>query len=342
MADHDGLYHQLYTHPHMMADLLRQFVTEPWVADLDLSGMEPVKTKFHVPGLPKRESDVVWRIPIRSGSEIYLLVLLEFQSESDRWMILRVQVYMCLLWLQLLHEKKIPASGPLPPLFPVVLHNGDTPWLMPVRMHDLIDLPLNSPLWPYQPGGQFFLIDEGRYPKKNLENRDSLSALVFMIEQCTNPENLPALAESVIQWLEKHAEFAELRQVLAAMLFNAMTTLSKDQTSRTDHNPINLMEVPTMLQTRMETWKKQWTGQKEQELIAKITNELYAKVTQELFQKGERKNAEGTFHRLLHKKFGPGLSPHVEEKLRNATLEAIEAWTDRILDAQNLSDVFKE
>ncbi|MEO5328196.1 MAG: Rpn family recombination-promoting nuclease/putative transposase, partial [Magnetococcus sp. THC-1_WYH] len=138
MTDHDGLYHQLYSHPQMMADLVRQFVSEPWVADLDLDRMEPVKSKFHVPGLPKRESDVIWRIPLRSGADVYLLFMLEFQSEPDRWMILRVLVYMCLLWLQLIHEKKIPSSGPLPPLFPVVLHNGDSPWLTPVRVKDLI------------------------------------------------------------------------------------------------------------------------------------------------------------------------------------------------------------
>ncbi|MBF0602507.1 MAG: hypothetical protein HQL07_02295, partial [Nitrospirae bacterium] len=52
MADHDGLYHQLYSHPRMMADLIRQFVNEPWVADLDLDHMEAIKSKFHVPGLP--------------------------------------------------------------------------------------------------------------------------------------------------------------------------------------------------------------------------------------------------------------------------------------------------
>lgn len=168
MTDHDGIYHQLYEHPAMMADLLREFVDEPWLEDFDLTSMEPVKTKFHVPGLPKRTSDVIWRIPTRSGSDVYLLVLLEFQSKSDRWMILRVIVYMCLLWLQLLHEKLIPAQGPLPPLLPVVLHNGDTPWLTQVRLRDLINLPDDSPLWNYQPDGRFFLIDECRFLPEDL------------------------------------------------------------------------------------------------------------------------------------------------------------------------------
>ncbi|MBF0142050.1 MAG: Rpn family recombination-promoting nuclease/putative transposase [Magnetococcales bacterium] len=72
MSDHDGLYHQLYAHPAMMADLLREFVAEPWVADFDLDRMEPVKTKFHIPGLPKRTGDIIWRASTRAGSDIYL------------------------------------------------------------------------------------------------------------------------------------------------------------------------------------------------------------------------------------------------------------------------------
>ncbi len=307
----------------MMADLVRQFVNEPWVSDLDLDHMEPVKSKFHVPGLPKRESDVIWRIPLRPGSDVYLLVLLEFQSESDRWMVLRVMVYMCLLWLQLLHEKKISTEGPLPPLFSVVLHNGDRPWLTPVRLSDLIGLPKGSPLWTYQLDGQFLLIDEGRYPKQDLENRDSLSALVFMVEQCTNPEDLPDLAKAIIRWLERHPEFVELRQVLAAMLLNAMSTLGGEQKPLANDG-IDLLEVPTMLQTRMEAWKEAWKNQKQQEWH------------KEGFREGEIR----TLLRQLSRRFG--LIPEwVPAKLAKADVETLEMWTENILDAKSIDDVFQ-
>ncbi len=329
VTDHDGLYHPLFSHPHMMTDLLRQFVAEPLVRDLDLARMEPVKTKFHIPGLPKRESDVVWRIPLRSGSDIYLLVLVEFQSEVDRWMILRVIVYQCMLWLQLLHEKAIPASGPLPPLFPLVLHNGDQPWRTPVRLRDLIGLPEGSPLWRFQPGGQFFLIDETRFTPKDLEERDSLSALVFRIERCSSPEELPALAEEIITWFKGHPEYGELRMVVAAMLMNAMTILGGDPPSLTDR-PIDLLEVPTMLQTRMEAWKEAWINEKQQQWHL------------EGHQKGRHEEATHVLRRLLQKKYRARELPlWVEEKLAGATLEKIESWTDRILDARTLEDVFK-
>ncbi|MBF0136407.1 MAG: Rpn family recombination-promoting nuclease/putative transposase [Magnetococcales bacterium] len=340
MTDHDGIYHELYSNPHMMADLLRQFVTEPWIQNLDLAKMEPVKTKFHVPGLPKRTSDVIWRIPARSESDVYLLVLLEFQSKSDQWMVLRVVVYMCLLWLQLLHEKRIPAQGPLPPLFPVVLYNGDTPWLTPVSLRDLIGLPNDSPLWKYQPDAKFFLIDENRFPIEDLQQRDSLSALVFLVEQCRSPDDLPTLTETIIKWLEFHPEFAELRQSLATMILNAMNVLSGDTSLSTDH-PIDLLKVPTMLQTRMEAWRdaklKEYTqfGWMDGVQIGELRG------LHEGEKKGRQKERASALLRILNRRF-PNLPAWVEPKILAADLQTLDVWMDRALDTDSLQCVFDD
>ncbi|MBF0098790.1 MAG: hypothetical protein HQM04_18075 [Magnetococcales bacterium] len=40
MGDHDGTYHQIYSDPLMVADLLQNFVDEPWVSELDFAGMQ--------------------------------------------------------------------------------------------------------------------------------------------------------------------------------------------------------------------------------------------------------------------------------------------------------------
>ena len=69
MPDHNSLYHQIFGHPGMVAQLVRDFVHEPWVADLDLDRMERVNTKFHTVDHQRREGDVVWRIrsiPVRT------------------------------------------------------------------------------------------------------------------------------------------------------------------------------------------------------------------------------------------------------------------------------------
>jgi hypothetical protein len=56
------LYHRLFDHPGMVAQLLREFVAEPWLDDLDLDGMERLNAKFHADTGERREGDIIWRI----------------------------------------------------------------------------------------------------------------------------------------------------------------------------------------------------------------------------------------------------------------------------------------
>jgi hypothetical protein len=134
MPDHDTLYHRLFSHPGMVAQLLREFVAGPWLDDLDLEGMERLNAKFHAETSERRDGDMIWRIPRRGGGETWLVLLLEFQSTSDPWMALRALVYAGLLWQQLVKEKRLPPDGRLPPILPVVLYNGDRRWMAPLAL----------------------------------------------------------------------------------------------------------------------------------------------------------------------------------------------------------------
>lgn len=62
MVDHDGGYKRLFSHPEMMADLLRGFVREDWVADLDFTSLTKYPTTFINEQLRERRDDVIWRL----------------------------------------------------------------------------------------------------------------------------------------------------------------------------------------------------------------------------------------------------------------------------------------
>lgn len=124
MPAHDPLYHRLFSQPFMVAELLRGFVTEPWIANLDLDNLDRMNAKSFPDGAHRRDGDMIWKIPLRSGGDAYLLLLLEFQSRPDPWMALRMLVYAGALWQQLVAENSLLAGGKLPPIFPLVLYNG--------------------------------------------------------------------------------------------------------------------------------------------------------------------------------------------------------------------------
>ncbi|MBF0624913.1 MAG: Rpn family recombination-promoting nuclease/putative transposase, partial [Magnetococcales bacterium] len=98
LPDPDTFYHRLFSHPAMVIDLLRDFLDPTLLAELDLSRLQRLNTKFTGPKGQRRRGDLVWEIPTRSGVNLFVLLLLEFQSTIDDWMALRVQVYTGLLY----------------------------------------------------------------------------------------------------------------------------------------------------------------------------------------------------------------------------------------------------
>jgi hypothetical protein len=140
MTDYDAIYHQIFGRPELVAQLLREFAPRSWLDDHDLDRITRLNAKFHTETSDRREGDVIWQIPHRDGGDAYLLLLLEFQSTSDRWMALRVLVYTGLLWQHLINEKQLLPDGRLPPVLPIVLHRGKPGWVAPTALRELVGL----------------------------------------------------------------------------------------------------------------------------------------------------------------------------------------------------------
>jgi len=320
MPDHDSLYHQMFGHPLMVAELLRDFVQEPWVADLDLDQMERSNARYHTDDDQRREGDVVWRIPLRAGGDAYLLLMLEFQSSPDRWMALRAMVYAGLLWQYIVKEKQLAQDGRLPPVFPVVVYNGDPAWVMPVSLDALIGLPAESPLWRWQPRMRYYIIEEGAFSDADLASRDTLAALLFRLENCRQPDQVVELVDAVIDWFRRHDGFEVLRPLFAALAGRVVEMA--DGAAPSVQVSENLLEVRTMLATRAAEWKQQWLQEGRQEGE----------------QRGRREGEAALLVRLLERRFGvlPGWA---RDRIAAGDTVALEEWGLRVLDAGSLEDV---
>jgi hypothetical protein len=81
----DTLYKQLFAHPEMVRELLAGFLPAPWARSLQVSALERVNASYAGERGKQRHQDMVWRAHI-GGDWVYVYILLEFQSRSDRWM----------------------------------------------------------------------------------------------------------------------------------------------------------------------------------------------------------------------------------------------------------------
>ncbi|MEX0450154.1 Rpn family recombination-promoting nuclease/putative transposase, partial [Spiribacter sp. 221] len=137
---HDHGYKLLFSHPEMMADLIRGYVRAPWVEQLDFNSLEKVNGSYISDDLRSREDDVIWRLRWEGEARwLYVYLLLEFQSSPERFMALRVLTYLGLLYEDLRRSGQLSADGLLPPVLPVVLYRGSAPWQEPRNITELID-----------------------------------------------------------------------------------------------------------------------------------------------------------------------------------------------------------
>lgn len=133
--------------PDNLRDLIRANV--PGLVDgFDFEQMRPIPPKFLLPDGRDREADLLFEIPYRFGaSELPALVcvLIEHQTNADPRIPLRTLLYVVLYWeKQWSAWEALPSPKPpfhLPPVLPIVLHTGSTPWGSARTIRDLLGEP---------------------------------------------------------------------------------------------------------------------------------------------------------------------------------------------------------
>jgi hypothetical protein len=157
---HDSGYKLLYSHGAMVRDLLTGFVPGDWINQLDFTSLEKCSGSYISDDLRDRADDLIWRV--RWGPRwLYVYMLLEFQSQIDPWMAVRIQTYIGLLYQDLIRAEQLSAGGRLPPVLPLVLYNGATPWSAAREMEPLIE-PGPPSLAPYRSQQGYLVLDERR------------------------------------------------------------------------------------------------------------------------------------------------------------------------------------
>ncbi|MBF0342211.1 MAG: Rpn family recombination-promoting nuclease/putative transposase, partial [Magnetococcales bacterium] len=215
----DSLYHRLFAHPEMVADLLRHFLEPSVVAELDLTGLRRHNTKFTAgQSGSRRRGDMVWEIPLQAGGSLFVLLILEFQSDIDPWMVLRLDVYTGLLYQQLVDERRLKPEEGLPPVLPVVIYNGLPRWHAATSLRELIRLPEHSPLWKFQPEMRYYMLDEGQFPAESLTQTPSLVAILFRMEHPADPGALMNAARDVASWFQMHPDGPPVKALFRELL----------------------------------------------------------------------------------------------------------------------------
>jgi predicted transposase YdaD len=325
MAEHDESYRLLFSHARMVEDLLRGFVREPWVAELDFSTLERVPGRLVSDRLRRREVDLLWKIRWRGGTWLYVYLLLEFQSTADPWMAVRLLGYVALLYQDLIRRGELGPAGKLPPVLPLVPYNGRAPWRPPRELAGLI-APGPAGLRRYQPRLRYLLFDEGRLPRGELARPDNLAAVLFRLERLRRPEETDAGVDDLERRLAG-PELEPLRRAFAAWIRQVLLV---GRPAGADVPVVgNLLETHAMLAETIKEWTQE---AKEQGL---------QQGRQQGLQQGRQQGEAELVLRLLERRFG-SLDSEVRQRIAAADSARLLLWGDRVLTAASIDEVLAD
>jgi len=253
VGKHDHPYKLIFSHPEMVRDLLVSFVPEDWVKLLDFSTLEKQNGNFVTDDLREREDDIIWRV--RWGERwLYVYLLIEFQSSTEKFMAVRILTYLGLLYQDLLRTNKIRADEKLPPVLPIVLYNGKSRWTAPTEIGELIE-PAPGSLVSYRPALRYLLIDEGAFGDDSLAVHRNAVAALFRLEKSRDPEDVSAVLRELLRWLKAPSQ-TRLRRDFAVWFSRTFLPGRAPGVKIPEFN--DLLEVDAMLSETVIEWTKKW------------------------------------------------------------------------------------
>jgi len=126
---------------------VESFIKEPWVKRVDFARSERVDKSYVSRQFRKLESDIIWKLYLKDGEELFLYILIEFQSTVDPFMALRMLRYIMEFYFGIIGRSRKRIT--LPNVFPILLYNGEDRWTAPEKLEELIDQSIDSRFLPF-------------------------------------------------------------------------------------------------------------------------------------------------------------------------------------------------
>ena len=193
---HDSAYKELFSNRTMIEFLIRLILPQTYVNRIDFQAIERYPTesisknkaarKFKV-----RVNDLMWKLKLTDGEDLYVLLMVEMQSKVDHSMPIRIGEYILNWYLLLYHVEKMRR---LPLIVPVVLYNGSSPWIAATSLQDMMDIPHEmEPMVETR----YIVIDEHRlYESGQLPMDNPVGALLSSIHTSDAEEHWKSFARA--------------------------------------------------------------------------------------------------------------------------------------------------
>jgi predicted transposase/invertase (TIGR01784 family) len=211
---HDGFFKSVFSEPEHARAFFKSHLPTDIAAEMDWPSLTVLPGSFVKTSLEQAHSDLLFSV--RLGERDSLLYLLfEHQTRPDPAMPLRLLAYVAEILTR--HHRK--HGLPLPPVLPLVLHQGPKGWKVSKRFVDLFDLPdgLAPVLGGYLPDFQYALLDLTRFDPATEEDDTQLQVILQLMKLAREKELL-----RFFEWLARRPAEAVPESLLGKLLLYAL------------------------------------------------------------------------------------------------------------------------
>ena len=255
---HDTGYKELFSYPEFVQQLMEGFAPPEIAQLMNFSTLKNHSGNYITPLFEEKFEDVVWSVEITwegITQEVYLYILLEFQSTVDRTMPIRLMHYVACFYDHLLKNGTTTPSKGLPPILPIVLYNGSERWTARQDIYDMVYPEPPAFLQVYQPHLRYYLVDEGRYTDEELGLRPTPLSGVFSIEKASaDRKGLQQAVDRIVAIIQASPDKERIDNIITRWLKRYLQRLGAkanlDQLT-------SLMEDKDMLAENLENWAQQ-------------------------------------------------------------------------------------
>jgi hypothetical protein len=323
---HDQFFQQLLDKPGLAGRLLRERLP-PEVVDLLVDEPpELVPGSFVSQRLRGYRTDRLYRTRTRAGRQVLVYALIEHKSKPDPRIGLQLLGYHHQI-LEHWDRTEGKAADGLPRLLPavvsLVVYHGAAEWTVPLSLSATTDA--EAALHPYILDFRYSLADLGRIPDADLSPERILRVGLLILKH-------GALSRATRKTLLR------LAQEALRLGYDDLVTLVCYLLGDLDGPKGELIRgvlhelLPGEEERIMSVAAEQWKAEGFHNGMLKGLSEGRAE--------GRAEGMARILAKQLSRRFGP-LPAEIEDRLRTAEADRLEAWSDALLDAPTLADVFR-
>ncbi len=211
----DNSFKEVFGNHQLFCEFIKSFINIDILKNIQPEDIEDISERFITILKENRDGDTIKKINLKNNPPLFVIVLLEHQSDVKFLMSFRFIEYLTLIWSdyiknidnksQLQNKNKAEPSKSkdfkLPPIIPIVFYEGDGEWTAEINLKDKVYL--SDMFSKYIPSFEYEVVNLNKYTKEDLLNLRNLLSLLLLIDKVKTKKDFYILKDISKEYIEE-------------------------------------------------------------------------------------------------------------------------------------------